>query len=217
MVRATYLVILLLVLVANHVGKADYPYKVYLSVYYESKCPDSRSFILQQLQPAMKLLHKYILLNLIPFGKARSINNGEGGFECQHGPAECLGNIVQQCALDQMVDRTDLEKTTYVACEMKSVAGAQGSLECVERANLSPDLVNECLSSGKGTSLQLRSEYLTRIILPKFVPTVTIDGMFRQEIQDSSLEDLIGTLCSILKDTKECAHYYNRIAMTYLL
>nr|AXY94834.1 GILT-like protein 1 [Galleria mellonella] len=189
----------------------------YLSVYYESKCPDSRAFILQQLQPALKLLHKHIKLNFIPFGKARSVNNGHGGFECQHGPAECLGNIVQECALDLMTGRNDLEKTAYVACEMRTLAGAQGNLECVEKAHLPANLVNECLSSGRGTSLQLHSEYLTKIVRPQFVPTVTIDGIFNQQIQDSSQEDLIGTLCSVLKETKECAQYYNSIAMKFIL
>ncbi|XP_059062498.1 gamma-interferon-inducible lysosomal thiol reductase-like isoform X2 [Achroia grisella] len=189
----------------------------YVSVYYESKCPDSRAFILHQLQPAIKLLHKRITLNLIPFGKARSINNGYDGFECQHGPAECLGNVVQECALDVIKERTDLEKTAYVACEMKSLAGAQGSLECVEKANIPSNSVIECLSSDKGTSLQLHSEYLTKIVSPQFVPTVTIDGMFNQQIQDSSQEDLIDTLCSILQETKECAQYHNLMAMKYIL
>lgn len=49
--------------------------QILLAVYYESKCPDSRAFVLQQLQPAMQLLHEHILLHLVPFGKSKVIHN----------------------------------------------------------------------------------------------------------------------------------------------
>lgn len=50
-------------------------------------------------------------------------------------------------------------------------------LQCVERARLSPAEVEKCVLMGKGTMLQLESEYHTSLVKPKFVPTVTINGV----------------------------------------
>lgn len=59
----------------------------------------------------------------------QSISYGDEGFECQHGSAECLGNMVQDCALDQLKKESDKKKLAYVACEMHSEAGSQGQFD----------------------------------------------------------------------------------------
>ncbi|XP_052742198.1 gamma-interferon-inducible lysosomal thiol reductase [Bicyclus anynana] len=188
-----------------------------LTVYYESKCPDSKSFILKQLEPSMQHLSDYVQLKFVPFGKARSINYGDAGFECQHGPSECLGNIVQDCSLHLLGDRSDKERLEYVACEMYTEAGSQGRFDCVERAMLSSTEVEQCVLQGKGTALQLESEYYTDLVKPKFVPTVTINGIFNQEIQNNSQRDLFGTICSLIPDVPPCAKHYNYLALNHVL
>ncbi|KAI8432148.1 hypothetical protein MSG28_004621 [Choristoneura fumiferana] len=145
----------------NLAGGIEGPQKILLSVYYESKCPDSRAFVLQQLQPALQLLHEHIMLQLVPYGKSKSINYGDSGFKCQHGPAECLGNMVQDCALYQMRHLSDLDKLEY----------------CVKKSRLQGDQVAKCLRTRQGVDLQLDSEYLTLLIRPKFIPTVTVDAV----------------------------------------
>lgn len=44
-----------------------------LDVYYESLCPDSRNFLVNQLEPNWKNMSPYTDLRLIPFGKATVI------------------------------------------------------------------------------------------------------------------------------------------------
>ncbi|XP_013196703.1 gamma-interferon-inducible lysosomal thiol reductase [Amyelois transitella] len=202
------LVKVLFMFVLAGIGRGDGSLKLSMTVLYESKCPDSRSFVLWQLKPAMQLLRNRIKLQLVPFGKARSTNTGYG-FECQHGPSECLGNVVQDCALSLMYDRDDSEKTEYVACEMSTLAGARGSLECVQNANLAGAAVNQCISSGRGRQLQLESERLTNMYSPRFIPTVVINGIFNQRVQDMSQVNLIDTLCRILQQPSECRSYKN--------
>ncbi|KPI92611.1 GILT-like protein C02D5.2 [Papilio xuthus] len=187
-----------------------------LTVYYESKCPDSKKFVLEQLQPAIELLHRYVKLRLIPFGKSRSINYGDDGFECQHGPEECLGNIVQECALRHMRGHSDIQRVTYVVCEMASESGAHASLGCVKHAGLSVSDVEGCVLAGEGVALQLDSEYHTDKLKPKFIPTVTLDGVFNQDFQDAAMTDLIGTLCATLREAAPCARYYNNRAWEYI-
>ncbi|OWR42818.1 Gamma-interferon inducible lysosomal thiol reductase [Danaus plexippus plexippus] len=191
--------------------------KLLLSVYYESNCPDSKAFILNQLQPAFQLLHDHMTIKFVPFGKAKSINFGDGGFQCQHGPSECLGNIVQDCSLHYMNEQPDKDKLTYVACEIKTRSASQGRFDCVEKANLPTNLIDECIFHGKGTSLQLESEYLTSLVNHKFIPTVTINGVYDQQFQDDAQVDLIGTLCSLLKGVQPCSQYYNYMALRNLM
>lgn len=59
----------------------------------------------------------------------QSLNYGDGGFECQHGPSECLGNIVQDCSLHLLHGQSDTDKLAYVACEMDTEAGSNGKFE----------------------------------------------------------------------------------------
>ncbi|KAJ8719538.1 hypothetical protein PYW08_011713 [Mythimna loreyi] len=215
MLRLIHLV-LVLVFALNQAG-SDVPQKILVTVYYESQCPDSKEFIIEQLQPTINLLHKYLLLKLVPFGKASSINKGYNGFECQHGPTECTGNIVQSCALDLMQGRNDMEKVSYVACEMQTEAGTRGDLACVMRAGIQVGEIEQCVNSEKGIMLQLEDEYLTNLVRPQFVPTITIGGVFNQQVQDSALEDFTGTLCSILTNIPPCQEHYNSEAMRYVL
>lgn len=46
-------------------------------------------------------------------------SNDSYQFECQHGPRECYGNIVQACAINIFYDADDI--FNYVTCLMKSV------------------------------------------------------------------------------------------------
>ncbi|CAH4034698.1 unnamed protein product [Pieris brassicae] len=212
---ATSEIFLLTVLLFSS-GNAIGP-KLRLTVYYESECPDSETFILKQLQPTVQQLQNNITLQLVPFGKARSINYGNDGFECQHGSSECLGNMVQDCALSRMKQYTDVMKVAYVACEMETRSGAKGDLLCVQNAKLSPKDVEDCVLTGEGTMLQLHSEYQTSKVRPSFIPTITVNGVFDQHIQDNAQVDLFSTLCSILKEAEPCAKHYNSMALNSLL
>ncbi|KAJ2951789.1 hypothetical protein O0L34_g13954 [Tuta absoluta] len=193
--------------------------KLLLTLYYESQCPDSKYFVLQQLLPVMQRLHEYVRVQYVPFGKAMSIDSGYGGFECQHGDSECFGNIIQDCTLDLLNQRgsSDLEKLNYVACEMDTYAATKGDLQCVVRAKVMPDAIQQCLNSGRGTALQLNSEYLTKLVHPTFIPTVTVNGVFDKRVQDSAQKDLFGTLCAYLPNAPACARYFNNTALDTIM
>lgn len=45
--------------------------KVKISVYYEALCPDSKFFIKYQLLPVFEEFQEDILLDLVPYGKAK--------------------------------------------------------------------------------------------------------------------------------------------------
>lgn len=47
-----------------------------VSVYYESLCPDSKAFIVEQLTPTLQgPLGKFVTLTLVPYGKSSVSRN----------------------------------------------------------------------------------------------------------------------------------------------
>jgi hypothetical protein len=90
---------LLGLLAINASAKIASPVKV--EVYIESMCPDSKAFILKQLNPTYSKLHSIIDLEILSFGDSNYtiINKTEEQFDvefvCEHGPQECFGNQIQ--------------------------------------------------------------------------------------------------------------------------
>jgi hypothetical protein len=74
--------------------------KVKVGVYYESLCPYSRSYVMNQLIPTWHKLSSIMTLNMNIFGNCyvkilnKTVEPPEVEFECQHGLQECIGNTI---------------------------------------------------------------------------------------------------------------------------
>ncbi|NXG52959.1 GILT reductase, partial [Psilopogon haemacephalus] len=76
---------------------------VELTLFYESLCPACRWFLVQQLFTTWLLLPAEALsITLVPYGNAEERNvSGKWQFQCQHGPEECLGNMIETCLMHE--------------------------------------------------------------------------------------------------------------------
>lgn len=59
-------------------------------------------------------------------------NRSSTVFECQHGPGECFGNVLQSCVLD-VLNKDQDKKVQFVACQMQGTADASGRNVCYFR------------------------------------------------------------------------------------
>ncbi|XP_015379895.1 PREDICTED: gamma-interferon-inducible lysosomal thiol reductase-like [Diuraphis noxia] len=170
------------------------PLKV--SVYYESHCPDSRDFIMAQLHPYFCKVQQYLNLNLVPFGKAYS---SDQGFICQHGPKECRGNTIHNCVLKRIQDSK--AQVEYVNCAMYD-PDQPGHIEktCVEGSGLNVDQVQKCFTSSEGYEMMLKAEKETKAMTPGplFVPTIVFDDEYNDDDQNQAFVNFESTLCEKL-------------------
>ncbi|XP_050539522.1 GILT-like protein 1 isoform X2 [Daktulosphaira vitifoliae] len=171
--------------------------RINMDVYYESHCPDSRDFIREALHPIFCKIQPYINLNLIPFGKAHSVEGG--GFECQHGQKECRGNTIHNCVLKRIAD--PVAQVDYVNCAMLN-PDKPGHIEtaCVQISGLNPIEIEYCYKSKEGYELMLNAERETKTKTPgpRFVPTIIFEGVYNDRDQVSAFENLESTICAKL-------------------
>ncbi|KAK9717460.1 Gamma interferon inducible lysosomal thiol reductase (GILT) [Popillia japonica] len=172
-----------------------------VSVFYESLCPDSIRFITQQLYPNYDAVSTYITVDFVPYGKAtHTLNDGVWEFQCQHGPNECHGNMLQACALNIIEEQA--VKVSFVNCVMSTAYPANDAYveECADANGISWASIVQCVEDGSGGNLLAALGDRTHAVEPTitFVPTIIYDDVYDAALQSSSLTDFLGTVCGLL-------------------
>ncbi|XP_018320625.1 GILT-like protein C02D5.2 [Agrilus planipennis] len=180
--------------------------KIKLTVYYEALCSDSRNFILSQLLPTYNLLGKYLYLELVPYGKAKTIEEGDKiTFQCQHGALECVANKIHACVLDKIT--SSYFRLKYVACMIAdNLVPEEAGERCAKDLNFSYQPISECAASERGNLLLKAYGIATHAVQPtiSFIPTVEVDGSQKIPLAHL-LKDLKKELCQLLPiNTEEC-------------
>ncbi|RVW56831.1 Gamma-interferon-inducible lysosomal thiol reductase [Vitis vinifera] len=170
--------------------------KVSLGLYYESLCPYSANFIINYLVKIFENgLISIVELNLVPFGNAKI--RGNNTIDCQHGPAECLLNTVEACAIDVWPDLS--QHFSFIYCiETLVYEHKYPQWEtCFEKLGLDPKPISDCYNSGYGKELELKYAAETNGLQPphKYVPWVVVDGQPLYE----EYENFISYICKAYK------------------
>lgn len=97
--------------------------KLPVTIYYEGLCPDSRK-LMADLGREYYLFKKYINLEFVPFGRAKSLDAEGNEFECHHGPKECVSNRVHSCGIKYL--KSQDAKQQFVVCQMRTEADQTG-------------------------------------------------------------------------------------------
>lgn len=181
---------------------------VLIEAYYEALCGGCMHFIQQLLEPTYTELHKYLNVQLYPYGNTRISKDldpyGMHVFACQHGVEECVNNLFQACLFNKVVD-TKLQ-VLLASCLMGSEDPHMKTKECMKKfnvSNVSFEEINICATGKEGNDLMYKLSVATSSLNPphKYAPWVTIDGKHSANAED----DLKSFLCQgTLKTVPEC-------------
>ena len=176
---------------------------VNFTLYFESLCPFCQSFILSQLYPTFKSIGDIMRLTLVPYGNARQKKvGGKWQFTCQHGAAECYGNLIETCAIHFHPNVSDY--FPFIYCIEKSQAGFKESApECAKKSGFDYSKIQACVEGPLGNELEHEMGLKTEGLQPprKYVPWVTLNGIHTEKIENKATKDLKGLICETYQGT----------------
>jgi interferon gamma-inducible protein 30 len=170
-----------------------------IDVYVESLCPDCQNFIKDSFSlflqnPSYAQLAN---VNFIPFGNAKENKVGDKyEFTCQHGPNECYGNTVNNCALSKLSHEDGL---SFMVCFDRAVVKYSRDIkralsECIEDQQLH-DKISTCADNEEGNNLMHIAAQKTPE--HKYVPWIHFNGKHDVDIENKLLKDMNEYLCSL--------------------
>lgn len=193
----------------KQLNEAEASSQVKVTVYYEALCSDSRNFMLRELLPTYLALSKYLILDLVPYGKARTMENPDGKleFHCQHGEIECLANKVHACTIDKVQDPGQLLQ--MVVCMIdNNIIPLDAAQRCASQHAVNYDAIAECTHSPRSGDLLRHHGIRTDRVHPSFIPTVELNDEMKVPLS-TILKDLKKQVCANLAGAaaapEECA------------
>jgi len=151
-----------------------------IEVYYETRCPDCIDFINNTLAGLWRdvELRGHFNITMNSYGNTESVPiskvsegyrffhpdttnttfRGKDGKAwqyvhlCQHGSDECLSNLVQACAFEQVNQSQHMELVLCMATQ-PNWGAEKISYECMTKAGIDHDKVKECVQSPHGNEL----------------------------------------------------------------
>jgi len=174
---------------------------VNLTLAYESYCPGCRHFITTQLWPVYQELKEFLTVDLLPYGNAHEFYNAKTGkwiFDCQHGPKECKGNLIETCAIF-ITKRDEAKYLPYIHCLEGGDPVDLGKF-CANKTGLDWGRILECVDGAEGNVY----EHAIATETPKhnYVPWVIFNGIHNEEIEDKALSNFKALVCSALPNPK---------------
>ncbi|KAK2831831.1 hypothetical protein Q7C36_016917 [Tachysurus vachellii] len=173
---------------------------VNVSLYYESLCPGCREFLVMQLMPTFIMLSDIMNMDLIPFGNAEEKQVGDKyEFTCQHGPDECLGNMIETCVMNKVPDAA----VPVIYCMEAADNVVKAAESCL--ALFSPQTkfsdIMACVNGNEGNQLMHQNAKETAALQPphEYVPWITINGEHTDELQQKAMSSLFVLVCSLYK------------------
>ncbi|RZF40863.1 hypothetical protein LSTR_LSTR003373 [Laodelphax striatellus] len=171
-----------------------------VTIFYESMCSDSMSFITDQLDPTFEKVGQYLKIDLVPYGNAehKISKNGSYTFTCQHGPNECRFNKIHSCSLKYLSD--DNQVVNFISCLMAVKNEDKVLEECAKKFNVDLQKINSCSSSHEGDVLLAANGDRTHSFKPKvsWVPTIVFNDKYNDDDQQLAETNLLQAVCKKL-------------------
>jgi interferon gamma-inducible protein 30 len=191
--------------------KAD---PVDITLYYESLCPGCRYFINHQYYRAFKSIGNIMNVGLVPYGNAEEKTKaGKWVFSCQHGKEECIGNLIETCAIHFYPNTSNF--FPFIHCiESSSKIPRVVAPSCAQKFKLNYSKIESCANGDLGNSLEHEMALKTEALKPDhtYVPWITLNGVHTEEIENKAESDLVKLVCNTYKGSPKpqaCEEYQN--------
>ena len=169
-----------------------------IDVFVESLCPDCMDFIgdsFKQFQEALD--HQELaVVNFYPFGNAKESWDGSKWiFECQHGPNECYGNIIEACALNHLSEN---EGKNFLICLEGNIKKFNKNFDdtlafCVSEESVMKN-IKDCANGSEGNGLM--HEVAQRTPKHNYVPWIHFNGEHDKAKENQILQNMLKFLRS---------------------
>ncbi|KAI0160391.1 hypothetical protein GGR57DRAFT_499800 [Xylariaceae sp. FL1272] len=121
--------------------------RVPLEAHIMSKCPDAKDCLKEMILPAMIRVVDKVNFTLSYIGTP-TVNDG---VECKHGPAECMGNIIELCAQQLYSDpKIWLGFTMCLTRDYSHIPQRELVQDCALEHAVDFDRLNECATRDDG-------------------------------------------------------------------
>lgn len=187
--------------------KLDAP-PVNVTLYYESLCPDCKEVWQYQLFPTFQKLASSGILNvyLVPYGNAQERQYGNQWiFYCQHGQAECIGNLIETCALHHYPNQNVY--MPFLHCVEYYGPTATNARYCASLQKMDYSVISSCAAGTEGNQLQHQMALKTEALSPphQYVPWFTMNGHHSYTIQQQLSSNMLAYVCDSYTGTKPAA------------
>ncbi len=176
-----------------------------LQIYVESLCENCVQFEIINIKQLRENPSRDLLvssLEIIPFGNAMEdaiSKPGKRSFHCQHGPKECYGNTILNCAFNKLNSQDDREDFTICFAEqINKQTRLESNLDQIthncltERIDVAESIL-QCANGVEGG--ELMHEAARRTKQHTYVPYVLVDGIHTEDIEEKVEDNLIKYLC----------------------
>lgn len=196
--------------------------KVSLALYFESLCPDCQLFIRKQLYPTYLKVGEILNLTLVPYGNAEERRSGDKWvFECQHGPKECQGNLIETCAIALLKNIS--VSFPFIHCfeenteKSEDPQPAEIAEKCAKSLGIDYSPIGTCVSDLQGNSLEHQMAVKTNALEPQhqYVPWVTLNGKHTEKLQREAEKNLLKLVCKYYTGPKPSACEQLQIGRCY--
>ncbi|KXT13315.1 hypothetical protein AC579_7225 [Pseudocercospora musae] len=132
----------------NHRLPSSYGSRVPLEAHIMSKCPDAKDCLHDLILPTMQRVGDHVDFRLSYIGNA---TDHDDGVECKHGQEECLGNIIELCAMEKYPDpKIYLGFTMCLTREYQRIPERALIEDCALEHGLDMDKIQECTVNEDG-------------------------------------------------------------------
>ena len=178
-------------------SRAQQANPVNVTLYYESLCGGCQYFIQHQYYPAFQNISSIMNVGLVPYGNAEEKKkDGKWVFTCQHGKEECIGNLIETCAIHLYPNVNDY--FPFIHCiETSGKIPRKAAPSCAQKFKLDYSKIESCANGDLGNNLEHEMALKTEALDPDhtYVPWITINGVHTEKLQNQAEDNLIKLIC----------------------